>query len=50
MKTLKEYAEFLYSNGYSETVAPYTLLNGALEIVDFVREGFRVNLYVCRRD
>lgn len=46
MKTLKEYAEFLYSRGYSETIAPYTLLDGSLEIVDFEREGFKVNLYV----
>ena len=46
MKTLKEYAEFLYSKGYSETVMPYTLVDGALEIVDFVREGFHVNLYL----
>ena len=46
MKTLKEYAEFLYSKGYSETIAPYTDLCGTLEIVEFIREGFRVNLYV----
>lgn len=46
MKTLKEYADFLYSKGYHETVGAYTFLDGALEVVDFVREGFRVNLYV----
>ena len=46
MKTLKEYAEFLYSKGYSETIAPYTFLDGTLEIVDFIREGFKVNLFV----
>lgn len=46
MKTLKEYAEFLHSKGYSETVGAYTILDGTLKIVDFIREGFKVNLFV----
>lgn len=31
MKTLKEYAEFLYKNGYKENFAPYTFLDSNLE-------------------
>lgn len=46
MKSLQEYAEFLYSKGYRETVGAYTFLDGTLEIVDFEREGFMVNLFV----
>jgi hypothetical protein len=50
MKTLKEYADFLYSRGYKENIAPFTFLDGALEIVEFVRYGFHVNLYVEETD
>ena len=46
MKTLKEYADFLYENGYEESVAPYTFLCGNLEIVEFVKNGYHINLYL----
>ena len=46
MKTLKEYAEFLYKNGYKESFAPYTFLCDKLEIVEFTKNDFRLNLYV----
>ena len=46
MKTLKEYADFLYRNGYEETTAPFTFLNGRLEVVDFVKNNYCINLYV----
>lgn len=46
MKTLKEYAEFLYKNEYKETFAPYTFLDGNLEIVEFIKNGYHINLYV----
>lgn len=47
MKTLKEYADFLYKNGYKESVAPYTFLCGNLEIVGFIKNGYHINLYVA---
>lgn len=47
MKTLKEYADFLYKNGYKESVAPYTFLCGNLEIVEFIKNGYHINLYVA---
>ena len=50
MKTLKEYADFLYLKGYKESIAPFTFLNGTLEIVEFVMDGFYVNLYVEETD
>ena len=50
MTTLKEYADFLYSRGYKETIAPFTFLDGTLKIVEFVRDGFHVNLYVEETD
>lgn len=46
MKTLKEYADFLYKNGYKENFAPYTFLDGHLEIVEFIKNDYRINLYV----
>lgn len=46
MKTLKEYADFLYKNGYKEDFAPYTCLNDYLEIVQFTKNGFLIRLYV----
>ena len=46
MKTLKEYADFLYGNGYKENFAPFTFLNGELEIVEFIKNNFHINLYV----
>jgi hypothetical protein len=46
MKTLKEYADFLYKNGYKENFAPYTFLDGNLEIVEFIKNGYHINLFV----
>ena len=46
MKTLKEYAELLYKNEYKESFAPYTFLDGNLEIVEFIKNGYHINLYV----
>lgn len=46
MKTLKEYADFLYENGYKENFAPYTFLDSNLEIVEFIKDGFHISLYV----
>lgn len=46
MKTLKEYADFLYKNGYKESFAPYTFLGGNLEIVDFIKNGYYIKLYL----
>lgn len=46
MKTLKEYADFLYKNGYKENFAPYTFLDGHLEIVEFIKNDYHINLYV----
>ena len=50
MKTLKEYADFLYLEGYKESIAPFTFLDGTLKIVEFVMDGFHVNLYVEETD
>lgn len=50
MKTLKEYADFLYENGYKESFAPYTFLDGHLEIVEFIKNGFHLNLYVTEME
>lgn len=47
MKTLKEYADFLYKNGYEESVAPHTFFCGNLEIVEFIKNGYHINLYVA---
>lgn len=46
MTTLKEYADFLYENDYKESLAPYTFLDGNLEIVEFIKNDYRINLYV----
>lgn len=46
MKTLKEYAELLYKNEYKESIAPYTFLDGRLEIVEFIKNDYHINLYV----
>ena len=46
MIKLKEYADFLYENGYKENFAPFTFLNGSLEIVEFIKNDFIVRLYV----
>lgn len=46
MKTLKEYSDFLVSKGYCETSISQTYLDGHLEIVEFVKNDFHVNLYV----
>lgn len=46
MKTLKDYADFLYKNGYKETIAPYTFLDGELEIVEFTKNDYTIDLYV----
>ena len=50
MKSLQEFSEFLYSRGYKESVAPFTFLDGTLEMVEFIREGFHVTLYVEETD
>ena len=47
MKTLKEYADFLYKNEYKENFAPYTFLDGHLEIVEFIKNDYHINLYVA---
>ena len=46
MKTLKEYADFLYKNEYKENFAPFTFLDSNLEIVEFIKNDYRINLYV----
>lgn len=46
MKTLKEYADFLHENGYKESFAPCTFLCGHLEIVEFIKNDFHIDLYV----
>lgn len=45
MKTLKEYAEFLYKNEYKENLAPFTFLDGHLEIVEFIKNDYLIRLY-----
>lgn len=45
MKTLKEYADFLYKNEYKENIAPFTFLDGRLEIVEFIKNDFLIRLY-----
>lgn len=50
MNTLKEYADFLYSRGYKETIAPFEFICGKLEMVGFVKNGFHVKLYVEETD
>lgn len=50
MKTLKEYTEILYKNGYKESFAPYTFLDNNLEIVEFMKNDYRVNLYVAETE
>ena len=46
MKTLKEYSDFLINNGYCETSLSHTYLDGHLEIVEFVKNEFHIDLYV----
>lgn len=46
MKTLKEYADFLYKNGYKENITPYTFLNGSLIDVEFIKNDFRLILHI----
>ena len=46
MKTLKEYADFLYENGYKETDGAYLFLDGELERVDFSNGEFGLALGV----
>lgn len=46
MKTLKEYTDLLYKNGYKENFAPYTFVDGHLEIVEFIKNDYHINLYV----
>lgn len=46
MKTLKEYADFLYENGYKENSIPFTFLDGYLESVEFIKNGFHLILGV----
>lgn len=46
MMKLKEYVDFLYENGYKENFAPFTFLDGHLEIVEFIKNDFVVMLYV----
>lgn len=46
MKTLKEYAEFLYSKGYKETELPYEFLDSSLQIVSFEKGDWYINLHV----
>lgn len=50
MKTLKDYADFLYKNGYKENFAPYTFLDGELEIVEFIKNDYHINLYVIKTE
>ena len=50
MKTLKEYADFLYKNGYKENFAPFTFLDGHLEIVEFIKNDYHINLYVVETE
>lgn len=50
MKTLKDYADFLYKNGYKETIAPYTFLDGELEIVEFTKNNYTIDLYVIKTE
>ena len=46
MKTLKDYSDFLHGKGYKETFAPYTFLDSDLEIVEFEKNGYKIDLYV----
>ena len=50
MKTLIEYADFLFKNGYKENFAPYTFLDGNIEMVEFIINDFRIVLYVEETD
>ena len=50
MKALKEYVDFLYKNGYKENFAPYTFLDGHLEIVEFIKNDYHINLYVTETE
>ena len=50
MRTLKEYADFLYKNGYKESFAPYTFLDGHLEIVEFIKNDYQLSLYVTETE
>lgn len=44
MKTLKDYADFLYSKGYELTQLPYEFLNGYLTSVSFIKNGYHIKL------
>lgn len=46
MKTLKDYADFLYKNEYKENFAPYTFLDGSLQAVEFIKNDYIIDLYV----
>lgn len=46
MKTLKEYADFLYRNGYKENIVPYTFLDDNLTTVEFIKNDYRIELFV----
>lgn len=50
MKTLKEYADFLYKNGYKENIAPFIFLDGRLEVVEFIKNDFQIRLYTEETD
>lgn len=46
MKTLSEYANFLYKNGYNENFCPFTFLDCHLESVEFIKNDFHLILGV----
>lgn len=46
MKTLSEYANFLYKNGYKENFCPFTFLDYHLESVEFIKNDFHLILGV----
>lgn len=50
MKTLQEYSDFLHYRGYKETFAPYTFLDGDLEIVEFEKDNYTIDLYIVNTD
>lgn len=51
MKTLKDFAEILYSKGYKESsVGAYEFLDGSLQSVDFVKNEFLVSLHTCETE
>lgn len=46
MKTLRDYADFLYKNNYTESFAPFTYLDDHLENVEFIKNDFHLILGV----